>query len=655
MDNRKPFPLLSTLMVLAILAAAGAVMAGAVNPAELYSRLMGNSKVDYSRFSTKPAEKKPFLISLAVQGNLDSMGNATLSSGVEGTTTIISIIPEGTMVEKDQVVCELDSSALREKAKQQEITVTQADSAMAQANEKLQITKTQNESDIAAAELKLDLAKLDLEKYEDGEYLQMQKEMKGNVEIAKEELVRANENFEFTKLQVKKGYRTQNEMEANRIAKQQAELKKQGAEEKLRVLEQYDYKRKITELKANAHELERELERVKLKAASAQTQAEKDYEAQQLTSGVEHEKLDRLNKQIAACTMKAPQAGQVVYANMQSSNSFRSSGEQIEQGSTVRERQAIINLPDLNQMKVDCRIHESLIGNIRIGLPARITISSFLDHPFKGVVSLVSSVPMTGRWPNTDLREYETEIKLVDDPDLIRKLRPGLTAQVEIMVDNRQDVLQVPVQAVLAIADKQIGYVLTPAGPERRELLVGQSNQSMVEIKEGVKEGEQVILNARSQFPEEIALLEAQLNAEKSKRTSAEKMPDIPAAPAAPAPGSPGAGGPGGRGPGGGGFDPKARFEQQDANKDGKITEDEASDRMKGERFKAADSNGDGGITLDEYTAMVSRFAGGAGGGPGGPSGRPQGGGPEGGRPEGGRPEGGRPPGGRPEGGRPPQ
>lgn len=581
------------------------------------------------------------------------MGNATLSSGVEGTTTIISIIPEGTMVEKDQVVCELDSSALREKAKQQEITVTQADSAMAQANEKLQITKTQNESDIAAAELKLTLAKLDLTKYKEGEYLQLEKEMQGNAEIAKEDLIRAKENYDFTKLQVKKGYRTQNEMEANRIAWAQAKLKLDGAEEKLRVLQKFDKIRNETELEANAKELERELERVKLKAASTLTQVEKDYEAQQLTSGVEHEKLDRLNKQIAACTMRAPQAGQVVYANMQSSNSFRSSGEQIEQGSTVRERQAIINLPDLNNMKVDCRIHESLIGNVRIGRNARITITSFLEHPFKGVVSHVSSVPMTGRWPNTDLREYETEIKLIDDPEMIRKLRPGLTAQVEIIVDNREDVLQIPVQAVQAIADKQIAYVLTPKGPERRDLVVGQSNQSMVEIKDGVKEGELVIMNARSQFPDEIAQLEAQLNAEKAKRASTEKPAEMPVAPM-PAPagppsgdgppggmasggGAPGGGGPGGRGPGGGaggGFDRTAFFTGMDKNGDGKLTIDEVDERMK-DRFPAMDKDSDGAVTKEEFLSAPRPQRGGSPGGPGGG---------EGGR--GGRPEG---------GGRPPQ
>ena len=358
---------------------------------------MGPSKTDYSGLSTKPAEQKSFLISLKVQGNLDSQSNATLSSGVEGTTTIIMIVPEGTMVEKDTVVCELDAAPLREKAKQQEITATQADAAESKAKETLEITKTQNLSDISAAELKQTLAKLDLKKFTDGEYPQQVNELKGSVEIAKEELVRANDNYEFTKQQVKKGYRTQNEMEANRIAVKQATLKVKGAEEKLKVLTDFTRERTIAELEANAKELGLELARVKLKCTSAETQASKDYDAQKLTAAVEHEKLDRLNAQIAACIMKAPIAGQVVYANMQSSNFGRSSGETIEQGATVRERQAIINLPDVSQMKVDCRIHESLIGNIRINLPARIKIDAFPDRTFKGAITHVSSVPMAGR------------------------------------------------------------------------------------------------------------------------------------------------------------------------------------------------------------------------------------------------------------------
>ena len=570
---------------------------------------MGSSKTDFSHLSTKVAEQKSFLISLKVQGNLDSLSNATLSSGVEGTTTIIMIVPEGTMVEKDQVVCELDAAVLREKAKQQEITATLADAAMSKAKETLEITKTQNLSDISAAELKQTLAKLDLKKFTDGEFPQQVHELEGSVELANEELVRANDNYEFTKQQVKKGYRTQNEMEANRIAVKQASLKVKGAVEKLKVLNDFTRERTIAELEANAKELGLELARVKLKCTSAETQAAKDYDAQKLTSAAEQEKLDRLKQQIAACVMKAPIAGQVVYANMQASNFGRSSGESIEQGATVRERQAIINLPDVSQMKVDCRIHESQIGNIRIGLPARIEISSRPDQKFKGVISYVSSVPMAGRWPNMDLKEYEAEIKLTDEAEVINSLRPGLTAQVEILVENRENVLQVPLQAVLAVADKQMAYVLTDRGTERRDLVVGPSNQSHVEIKSGVQAGELVVMNARSQFADQIALLEAELNANKAKNTTIEVIPPAPIEPAGAKAGGPGGGGRPDRG---------AMFTQLDKNSDGKLTLDEIDERMK-DGFPKMDKDSNGSVTKEEFLSAPRPPRGGGPEGSGGP------------------------------------
>ncbi len=560
-------------------------------------------KNDFSELSTKVAEKKSFLISLAVQGNLDSLGNNTLYSEVEGTTTIISIEPQGKMVQQGDVVCQLDAAPLREKSKQQEITITQADSAESKAKETLEITKTQSQSDIAVAELKLDLADLDLDKFVNGEFLQQQHELQGSVEIAKEELVRSSETYDFTKQQVKKGYRTQNEMEANRIAVLQAKLKVKGAEEKLIVLEKFTWKRTVAELLANSTELVLELTRVKLKCRSAETQATKDYEAMKLTAAVEHEKYDRLNQQIEACTMRARIAGQVVYA-IQSSNFGRSSGESIEQGATVRERQAIISLPDVSQMKVDCRIHESLIGNIRKDLPARIKIDSFPDQVFKGVIADVSSVPLPGRFPNMDLKEYEAEIKLVDDPELINKLRPGLTAQVEIMVDNREDVLQIPVQAVLAVADKQMAYVLADKGVERRELVVGQSNQSHVEIKSGIEVGEKVVMNSRSQFGEEISALESELNKNRAKDAPPVIIPPAPIEPSGTKAGGPPSdgGGQAGNSAGGAGAmrDPAARFALMDKNSDGKLTSEEVDERMK-DRVPAMDKDGDGAVSQAEY------------------------------------------------------
>ncbi len=456
---------------------------------------------------TQPARRGPFLVGLSVQGHVDSRRNATLTSQVEGGTTIISIVPEGTLVQEGDVVCELDSSTLREEEKQQQITVTQAEAAESRA-------RTSRSSALRTRATSLrpsssgNWPSWTSRSTQKGELDQLLNQVKAKIELAREEYVPVQENHEFTKRLVKKGYKNQNDLEAARISEKQKELALAGAEEELKVLDLYTSKRTIAELEANSREFERELERVKLKAKAAETQFSKEYEASQLTAEVERE-IEHLKQQIQACTLRAPQPGEVVYANLQSSR--RGSGESvtIEEGAQVRERQAIINLPDISQMKVDCRIHESLIGNIGPGLPARVRIDAYADEVFKGQVASVSSVPMSGSFPNYDLREYETEVHLSDSVEKVRKLRPGLTAQLEILVDSRQDVLQIPMQAVVATGIKYFAFVLKAGQVERRELKIGTSNESNIEILDGVADGELVVMNPRTHFAKEIADLEA--------------------------------------------------------------------------------------------------------------------------------------------------
>lgn len=575
-------------------------------------------------YITDYVSRGPFQISLAVQGQLDSRKNATLASLVEGTTTIIYLIPEGTQVKAGDLVCELDSSQLNEKSNTQEITVTQAEAALIQSREALEIQRNQNDSDIAAAELKWKLAQLDLVKYKEGEYPQQLKQLEGTVILNKEELVRAQENQSFIREQVKKGYRNQNDLESARLSVQQAELKLQGAEEELKVLKNFTYQRTIAELEANAAELERELERVKLKANSALAQAQKDVEARQLTAKVERDRYERILSQIKACKLYAPQDGEVVYANLNTGSRRGNEPNAIEEGATVRERQPIINLPDVTDMKVACRIHESLIGPIRAKLPARIRVDAYPDETFQGEVFQVSSVPMTGSWPNTDLREYATEIRLTDSVERIRKLRPGLTTQVEIQIDSRENVLQVPVQAVIGVSDKQICYVLKKDGtPQRREIKVGATNQTHIEVLDGLEAGEQVILNPRNRFSDEISKLESEWNAQRTRENPAAANPDGLAQPAPGATAPAGGRGPGGgpeaaSAPGGGPPNPEAIFARLDKDSDGKISKAEAPEQML-DRFADLDKDGDGSLSFEEFKTGMGSGRPGGGRPPGGP------------------------------------
>lgn len=568
-------------------------------------------------------KKGPLDISIVERGNLESSANIQLTSRVEGVTTIIKIAEEGSAVKEGDLLVELDSSKLKTDAIQQEITVKNAEAAEEQAKLNLDIQETQNASDIAAAQLKLDLAILDLEKYEKGDYIQLQDQIKGERTLAGEALTRAQDLYNFSKRQAMKGYVTQTKLESDRIAVTKAEIDLDVANKKLEVLDLYDFKRQTKEKQANAAEFVREVERVKRKAEAALTQYKAAHAAAKLTASVERTKYDRMLNQIAACTMKAPQDGLVVYANERSSRGGGGGDSvMIQEGAQVRERQAIINLPDISKMRVNARVHESKIDMLREGLPVRIKVDARPGEVFHGEVDNVSLVPLSGNWPNYNLKEYATTIAIKDDPVKVQALKPGLTAEVEVLVARLESVLQVPIQGVVEQAGKHFAFVLGKENKiERRQTTIGKTNEVMMEIKDGLAEGETIVLNPRAVLSREIAQLEIEFPVNKlpaaekfgdgkpptgdEPRSSGDANPDVAKKKAQ----SKGAGGT---------FDPAARFVQQDANKDGKLSEDEVSERMR-PRFAEYDKNGDKFLDQAEYVA-IPRNPGG-GGAPGGGAG----------------------------------
>ncbi len=515
----------------------------------------------------KTVSQGRFRITVNEKGYLDSQRNETLTCQVPGSTTIINIVPEGSIVQKGDIVCELDSSSIEEKARQQEIDVTKAEAALSAAKENLEIQKNQNASDIAIAALTLELAQLDHDKYINGELPQERDTILGQIRLKEEELARKRESYDFTKRMAKKGYRSLSELEAERIAVTQAEINLKVEKDKLRVLEDYTSKRNIAQLEADATELERELERTRRKAEAALSKAEAEFESSKLTLQVEKEKYQEWLSQIANCTLRAPQGGEVVYANQRSSRRGNDEPDIIE-GATVRERQAIINIPDNTLMKIDARIHESMISKLKTAQPVLIRCDAQPGEVFQGTVAEISSVPMSGSFPNYDIKEYQVAINLTETPERVSALRPGLSADFEIVVEDRSNVLQAPMQSIVQIGRQYYAWVVQGTSLSRRQVSIGMSNDTDIEILDGIQVGEKVVMNPRSQFGDEIKDLEETISiaradgddefefggdsnksAEESPRGNGGKRPGS----AGPGAGGPGAGGPGAGRPAAGG------------------------------------------------------------------------------------------------------
>ena len=164
----------------------------------------------------------------------------------------------------------------------------------------------------------------------------------------------------------------------------------------------------------------------------------------------------------------------------------------IEPGSTVRERQTIISLPDMSKMTASIAVHESSVDKVRPGQKATIVMDAFPDKIFRGEVTKVAPLPdQQQNWLSPDLKVYKTEVEIDGTYDF---LKPGMSAKVEILVEQLESVLIVPVQVVANRGGKKVCYVVA-SKPKEREVQTGSFSDTFVQIIKGLEPGEKVLLS----------------------------------------------------------------------------------------------------------------------------------------------------------------
>jgi hypothetical protein len=132
------------------------------------------------------------------------------------------------------------------------------------------------------------------------------------------------------------------------------------------------------------------------------------------------------------------------------------------------------------------------------GQPAHVRVDAFPGESLPGEVKSVATVASQQDWLSADVKVYQTMVNINKS---MAGLKPGMSAEVTIFTDSQRDhVLAVPLQAILGSVNmgrKRRVYVMTEKGPEAREVTVGLSNEKMAEIEDGLREGDQVIVNPR--------------------------------------------------------------------------------------------------------------------------------------------------------------
>lgn len=471
-------------------------------------------------------------ISATENGDIKALNSEDIMCEVEGRTTIISIVDEGTYITPEdvnngKVLVELDSSAIKEKLTQQKITFLTAKASYTDANEALEIQKKQNDSDIQAGQMTVRFALMDLQKYLGDaiveklisyatnpvggraeiasfinnannnpnlrcEAVQKLRELNDNITLAEMRLARAVDKLEGTQKLYDANYVAEIELKGDELEKESLEIQKKQAETAKDLFVKYEFPKEAEKRLSDYYEANRELERTEARARSMLAQAEARLESKKATYSLEKERLEKWSKQFAACVIKAPAPGQVVYSSsMERGGRWRSS-RVIEVGGEVQERQKIISIPDPSQMIAEISVHETSVDKVRPGQTAKIVIDAFPDKTFQGKVLKVAPLPDPQRgWLSPDLKVYTTLVTIDGSFDF---LKPGMSAKVEILVEQLHDVIIVPVQVVANRGGKKVCYVVTSQGPRQREVQTGAFNDTYVQILDGLTVGEQVLL-----------------------------------------------------------------------------------------------------------------------------------------------------------------
>lgn len=441
--------------------------------------------------ATFTVRQGPLTISIRESGTIQARDQVVLKSEVEGQTQIISLIPEGTQVQEGDLLVELDASALRDSRVDQQIRVQNAEAAFINARENLEVFKSKADSDVKAAELAYQFAQEDLKKYVEGDYPMEVRRAKADIAVAQSETSRTQEQLAGSKRLFDEGYLTSIEYERDKQNAEKAVLDLELAKSALELLQEYTYKRRMTELESAIEEAESALERARLTAAADVVQAEAEFRAKESEYSREQDKLTKLERQIEGTRIYAPRDGTVVYATT-AEGGWRDD-EPLEEGQTVRERQELIYLPTAGNMMAEVSVHESNLSKIRPGLGVRITADAVPGRVFTGHIVSISPMPDAQRsWMRPDTRVYPTRVTIEGDA---AELKTGMNCQAEIMIEHIENAVYVPVQCIYSVKGVPTAFVKTRGGVEQRPVTLGNDNNQMIHIVEGLEPGEEVLLS----------------------------------------------------------------------------------------------------------------------------------------------------------------
>jgi multidrug efflux pump subunit AcrA (membrane-fusion protein) len=447
-------------------------------------------------------EQGSFNIVISANGTLDAIKRYRIDSppvAKEGLD-IIEAVDDQTPLKKGDLILAFSDEKYLDALESKKAEIEEAEKNLMLVKQDMQMEAADSIGKIIDATDAYRVASESFEKYTDEDAPLQKKDLIADLETARQNLLAEQEILSQLKddlLSASMGDQgAQADIESKiESSKKKIENLENEVERKAynrRIFKQYSFPQKTREHQGDVVKAEMRLREMLLDAAAERLQVERKISTQQRKLDWLRRQRDELIDNISMLRITAPVDGVITYGDPDPRRRRREQKD-ITVGASMRPSEVIGSIPDMSRLVVNLDIPEATRPKIRAGMRAEMRVKALPNIQLSGEVSRISDMASNlNYWDRTSPKIYETVISIDQNLEV---LRPGMSVEVDMISETVSDVIFVPVEALYVKEGDVYCQVKKAAGQEERIVRTGRSSSSFVEITEGLKSGDKVLLS----------------------------------------------------------------------------------------------------------------------------------------------------------------
>lgn len=445
---------------------------------------------------TYTVKRNDLILGISSSGSVNARKKHKLSLEANLGTKLLWVIDENTHVKEGDVLARFDAENLNNTIEDGTVELDNLEKELEVLIQQQNIQVSTDAESLRTALDRLDKSEDALRKYRRYELRQSRDSLDAKISEAETALTKARNDYD----DFQSTLATANSSDQSEQAKLQAELetKKKAittaekaletAESNRKVFQRYDNPTKIRDLENSVEQDKLNLEKVKVSIDSQTAKDQRQIDNTKIRIRRKTKDLEQQKSYVPMMELTAPVDGIVLYGDSDS----RWGRVDVKLGMDVHRGMVLITIPDMKKMIVEFDLPEIYRSKVEVGNEIIITPDSLQGVKYKGRLDSIDTLPVNWLlWDQNSPKIYKCKIE-IEDPD--ERLVNGMNVQLQIVTGVVKDALAVPVEAVFEEGSKFFVYKVGVTGPKEEPVTLGRSNDTFVEITEGIEEDDVVYL-----------------------------------------------------------------------------------------------------------------------------------------------------------------